>query len=234
MKQIVGIIGGMGPLATCDLMEKIIQYTDAKSDQEHIHICVDSNTEIPDRTKAILEHGKNPVPEMVKSALKLESMGANVLIMPCNTAHYFYNQLLSFVDVPILHMLKETAFTLKQLGVERVGVLATNGTRKSGIYEKILKEYGIETIYPSVEGQQLLMTMIYDYIKAGKTNLCELPVQKLLDEMYQKGAQKLILGCTELPVAFQSLGIKENTIDPTTVLAKAAIKAVGGRVKGRS
>ena len=88
MSRNIGIIGGMGPLATCDLMEKIIDYTDAASDQEHIHVLVDSNTNIPDRTEAILHGGENPVPEMVKSAWKLESMGADILIMPCNTAHY--------------------------------------------------------------------------------------------------------------------------------------------------
>ena len=93
MNPVIGIIGGMGPLATCDLMQKIIEYTDADTDQEHVRICVDCNTNIPDRTTAILHGGKSPVPELVKSAKRLEAMGAQVLIMSCNTAHYFYDRL---------------------------------------------------------------------------------------------------------------------------------------------
>ena len=93
MQKSIGIIGGMGALATCDLFKKIFDMTDAKSDQEHIHIYIDCNTNIPDRTKALVEGGADPVPELVRSGLRLESMGADVLVMPCNTAHYFYEQL---------------------------------------------------------------------------------------------------------------------------------------------
>ena len=109
MKKTIGIVGGMGPLATCDLFKKIVEITDAACDQYHVRVCIDSNTEISDRTAAILSGGKNPVPELVKSAVRLQGMGADVLIMPCNTAHYFYNQLVPFVDTPFLNMLEETA-----------------------------------------------------------------------------------------------------------------------------
>ena len=108
MNPVIGIIGGMGPLATCDLMNKIIRFTDAQKDQDHIRICVDSNTNIPDRTTAILHHGKTPVPELVKSALRLEAMGAQLLIMSCNTAHYFYNDVIPYLDVPFMSMIEET------------------------------------------------------------------------------------------------------------------------------
>lgn len=94
MRKTIGILGGMGPLATCDLFSKIIQITDASCDQEHVRICIVNNTEISDRTNAIIRHGKDPVPEMVKSAVRLQSFGADVLIMPCNTAHYFYDRIL--------------------------------------------------------------------------------------------------------------------------------------------
>ena len=103
MQKSIGIIGGMGSLATCDLFKKIIDMTDAKSDQEHIHICIDCNTNIPDRTKAILGGGENPIPEMVRSGIRLQSMGADVLVMPCNTAHYFYDKITPFFDIPLLN-----------------------------------------------------------------------------------------------------------------------------------
>ena len=93
VKKSIGIIGGMGPLATCDLMEKIIRNTKAACDQDHLHLYVDCNTEIPDRTKAILGEGQSPAPEMITSAGKLIGMGADLLMMPCNTAHYFYEEL---------------------------------------------------------------------------------------------------------------------------------------------
>ena len=100
MKNTIGIVGGMGPLATCDLFRKIIDVTEAGSDQEHVRVVIDSNTEIPDRTAAILAGGKDPVPELRKSASYLVSIGADLLIMPCNTAHYFYDQVAPAVEVP--------------------------------------------------------------------------------------------------------------------------------------
>ena len=115
MKNTIGIVGGMGPLATCDLFRKIIEVTEAGSDQEHVRVVIDSNTEIPDRTAAILAGGKDPVPELRKSASHLVSIGADLLIMPCNTAHYFYDQVAPTVEVPFLHMIRETAACLKRI-----------------------------------------------------------------------------------------------------------------------
>ena len=171
MNPVIGIIGGMGPLATCDLMNKIIRFTDAQKDQDHIRICVDSNTNIPDRTTAILHHGKTPVPELVKSALRLEAMGAQLLIMSCNTAHYFYNDVIPYLDVPFMSMTEETVKYLKDSGVSKAAVLATDGTRDSKVYEKALLQAGIEVVYPSEKNQKLLMSLIYDYVKAGKPGI---------------------------------------------------------------
>ena len=109
MTKTVGIIGGMGPAATCDLMEKIIALTKAARDQDHLHVLTDVNTAIPDRTAAILHGGPDPVPEMRKSARRLVSAGAELLLMPCNTAHYFYDDLAASVPVPVLHMPRLTA-----------------------------------------------------------------------------------------------------------------------------
>ena len=141
----LGILGGMGPLATCDLMEKIIRSTKAERDQDNIHIYVDCNTNIPDRTAAILRGGADPLPEMVKSAVKLQSMGADFLVMPCNTAHFFAERIQTFVDIPLLHMPRETAKELKERGVSKAAVLATDGTIQSGIYDAALAELGINT-----------------------------------------------------------------------------------------
>lgn len=153
MRKTIGILGGMGPLATCDLFSKIIQITDASCDQEHVRICIDNNTEISDRTNAIIRHGKDPVPEMVKSAVRLQSFGADVLIMPCNTAHYFYDRILPFVDIPFLSMIDETAKAISDRGLRKIGLLATDGTLQTAVYEKAFKKRGISIVVPPPENQ---------------------------------------------------------------------------------
>lgn len=229
MKKI-GIIGGMGPKATCDLMQKIIMCTDAKNDQEHIHILVDCNTNIPDRTKAIFGKGESPVPEIIKSAKNLQSMGADLLVMSCNTAHYFYDNVVKHLDVDLLNMPDETAIYLKNMGVKKVGVLATDGTIQSGIYEKSLKKQGIEAIYPSSENQKFIMELIYDYIKSGRDDYDDSRLKDILDELKQKGAEKIILGCTELPIAFERLGANKDLVDPTLILAGSAVYFAGAKL----
>ncbi len=231
MKNTIGIIGGMGPLATCDLFKKIIEVTDAGTDQEHMRVCIDSNTEIPDRTAAILNGGKDPVNEMVKSAVRLQGMGADVLIMPCNTAHYFYDRITPFVDIPFLNMIEETAKAVQKRGIKKAGLMATDGTCQTGVYDQIFTPMGIELVKPSAEGQQAIMDVIYKGIKAGDMDIDLTGFHKAIDELFAAGAEVLILGCTELPVAFEQFSIEESAIDPTLVLASAAVKAAGGKVK---
>ncbi len=225
----IGIIGGMGPSATYDLANKIIANTQANCDQEHIHVCIDCNTAIPDRTDAILNGRRDPLPELVKSALRLENMGAQLLIMPCNTAHYFYDQIGSFLDVPMLHMPGETARVLKEKGLSCAGVLATDGTKAVGIYDEALKKQWINAVYPSEENQKQVMRIIYERVKAGNLDLSGIPVQEILQDLWDQGAQAVILGCTELPIAFQQFQCNDwHLIDPTNVLARAAISFAGG------
>lgn len=231
MGKAIGILGGMGPLATCDLMEKIIRHTEADRDQEYIHIYVDCNTSIPDRTAAILHQGKNPLPEMVKSAVRLQTMGADVLAMPCNTAHYFWEQIQQFVDIPLLDMPRETARYLHDQGISRAAVLATDGTVQCGIYDRALREAGISPVYPNVQEQKLVMSLIYDCVKAGRP--CPVPEQAYAmgQRLQKEGAQLLVLACTELPIAFSQLEIPVPTADPTEILACAAVCYAGGRLK---
>ncbi|MCD8189260.1 MAG: amino acid racemase [Clostridiales bacterium] len=231
MKKTIGILGGMGPLATCDLFHKIVDITDAACDQEHVRVCIDSNTEIADRTRAILEGGKDPVPEMVKSAVRLQGMGADVLIMPCNTAHYFYDRIAPFIDIPMLHMIRETAKTVKAQGLTKVGLLATDGTCRSGVYKTAFDAEGVEMCMPSPERQQAVMDVIYKGVKAGNLSIDLTGFYAAMDELLDQGAETLILGCTELPVAFDLFHIDRPSIDPTMVLAAAAVRFVGASVK---
>ncbi len=231
MKKVIGIIGGMGPLATVDLFKKIVSMTKADSDQEHLRVCIDSNTDIPDRTKAILHGGIDPVDEILRSAQRLESAGADVLIMPCNTAHYFYDRLTAATSLPILNMLEETAKEIVRQGIGTVGLLATDGTIQSGVYDHILQKYEIKVLKPSDEDQRHIMDIIYKGVKASNAQLDITGFLHALDKLEAAGAEALVLGCTELPIAFVMFDIKKKVVDPTAVLASAAILFAGGEIR---
>ena len=164
MKKTIGIVGGMGPMATVDLMRKMIELTDAAADQQHAHIITDCNTNIPDRTAAILSGGADPMPELVRSCLALEAAGADVLVMACNTAHYFYDRIAPFIRVPMLHMPRETAKRAKALGSTRCALLATDGTVQSHVYDAPFAAEGIDLLKPDAEGQRAVMDMILSLI----------------------------------------------------------------------
>lgn len=227
----IGILGGMGPLATADLFKKIIILTDAASDNEHIPIIVENNTKIPDRTDYIINNGQDPTTHMIKSAIRLEMMGADVIIMPCNTAHYFYDEIIKYIKTPFINMIAETAKEAKKLYEGRkIGLLATEGTCKAGIYDKVFREYDLELVKPSPDKQKHVMELIYD-IKKGKNDIDLTNFNTVLEDLKKQDAQGFILGCTELPVAFEMFNIKEEYIDPTSILACSAIRYVGKNIK---
>ena len=230
-KKVIGIIGGMGPLATADLFEKITLHTAASRDQEHPRVCIDSNTAIADRTAALLHGGPDPLPEMIKSAKRLEAIGAEVLIMPCNTAHGFYDAVAAAADVPVLHMIALTRDALKQRGVRCAGLLATDGTVETGIYQKTFAGSGIELLTPAGEDQAAVMDVIYNGVKAGDLSHDVSGFRRACENLLGRGAEILILGCTELPLAFRLYALGYPAVDPTLELALGAIRFAGYQVK---
>lgn len=230
-KKTVGILGGMGPAATADIFTKITACTEASCDQEHLHVIIDSNTAIPDRTAALLSSGESPVSELVLSARRLEKAGAGLIVMPCNTAHGFYDAVAEAVTIPVLHMIRITADALAGMGIKRAGLLATDGTVQSGIYSECFAESETELIFPDAEGQRAVMDISYGGVKANVRDFDTSDFRKAADALIARGAQVLILGCTELPVAFEMYGLDYPAVDPTLVLARAAIIAAGGRLK---
>ena len=230
-KKVIGIIGGMGPLATADLFEKIIHNTKANCDQAHLRVCIDSNTNIPDRTAALLHGGDDPTEELVKSAKRLESIGAEVLIMPCNTAHNFYEPIAKNVKIPVLHMIALTRDALKSRGVKRAALLATDGTIQTGIYQRTFEGSGIELLTPEGDAQKAVMGVIYDGVKAGDMAHDATAFRRCCENLLAQGAEVLILGCTELPLAKTIYKLDYPTVDPTLELAFGAIRAAGCEVK---
>ncbi|MBO4325853.1 MAG: amino acid racemase [Clostridia bacterium] len=227
----IGIIGGMGPLATCDFFEKIIRMTDASCDSEHIPILIDCNPRIPDRVKAILHGGEDPVPEILRSAKRLVREGASILLMGCNTAYYFYDRVAGSLPVPLINMPAETAKGALRFGYKKVGLMATDGTVQSGVYSKELEKLGIEPVLPSAEGQRAVMEMIYDGIKAGNSEIDPSAFIKAANGMMEAGADAIILGCTELPIAYHIYNIDLPYLDPAVFAAEAAVTAAGGKVR---
>ena len=228
-----GIIGGMGPSATCDLMQKIIDNTDAGDDQHNIHLLVDQNTDVPDRTAAILKGGADPMPELVRSAHRLEAAGADFLCMSCNTAHYFHERLSREVSIPILNMPAESARELKRRGIRKVGLLATDGTIQTEVYHRVLETEGIEAIVPDEAGQKTVMTLIYDCVKRNVPveRYPKDAVEKLIANLRANGAEAFLMACTELPIAFERLGYREGFVDPTLILARAIVRESGAPLR---
>ena len=159
-RKVIGIIGGMGPMATADLFIKIVENTAAKTDQEHLHVLIDNNTDIPDRTACILAGSDAPLAPMVESARRLVDQGADVLIIPCNTAHYFHQGVQAAVDVPVLNMPQISAQYCADRGLGYVGLLSTSGTVRARIYEPYFEALGIDLLHPTEVGIQNLMYLI--------------------------------------------------------------------------
>jgi len=224
----VGIIGGMGPLATADLFRKTVMNTKASCDQEHIHLIIDNNTNISDRTAALLNGGADPYPEIRKSALILQEAGAEMLMMPCNTAHAYHERLSAELRIPVLHMPEICCRVLKEKNIRKAGLLATDGTVKTGIYQKAASKYGIELFVPDEEGQNTVMDLIYNGVKAGKRDYDTEKYKKTVSHLFDLGAETMILGCTELPVAMDIYGMSFSAEDPTLEMAREAIRLAGG------
>lgn len=225
MGKTLGIIGGMGPLATVKLFEKIVLMTKANSDQEHIHILIDNNTSISDRTNYILNgDGEDPRVQLVQSAQNLEKIGADYLVMPCNTAHFFYDEVVKEVGIPFINMIDETGKYIRNnnKNIDKIGLLATEGTIKAKVYDEVLKNYNIEVLKPSKENQKYITKLIYN-IKEGINPDLE-GFYIAMDELKKQGVEVFIAGCTEISVAIDLYSLEGNIVDAMKVLAISAIK----------
>lgn len=230
MKKKLGIIGGVGPLATMLVGEMIVKLTKASKDQEHVHTIIDNDTNIPDRTAYILgKSDQNPVPIIQEDAKKLASIGADIICIPCNTAHTFFDEISAASPVPMINMIEETAKRAQLSGAKRVGILATDGTIYSKVYQQALVALNIEPVLPDATTQKLIMSIIYDYVKAGQDITHHLWEQVEV-AMQALGCDKVILGCTELSIVNKELKLGHYYIDSLVVLAESAIESCGYEV----
>ena len=222
----IGILGGMGPLATADLYTKIIQSTPAKTDQEHIPVVIYADPRVPDRTEALVGRGEDPTPWLVHGARQLQKSGADFIVIPCNTAHAFLPDVQPEVQTPILSMIDAAADAIAARYPEAstVGLLATNGTINSEIYQRALRARGIDTIVPDNDLQRECVMAAIGQVKAGnvsdESTDC---LRRAGESLLERGADVLLAACTEIPVVLQQRHINAPLVDATDTLAQLAV-----------
>ncbi len=227
----LGIIGGMGPMATAVFYEKIVGITDASRDQDHIDTIIYSCPQIPDRTSFFLGRStEDPYPKILELARRLEDQKVSAISIPCITAAYFEKALAEDISVPVYNGIRETAAILAGKGVKYAGIMATDGSIKNRLIANALIDSGITPVEPDKDYQAVVTDIIYNDVKAGRSNdLTKL--YKVAEHLADKGAQAYILGCTELSVLAHGKKLDGFFIDILDTLAEVSVRACGKNTK---
>ena len=245
-KQTLGVIGGMGPEATAYFYEQVIRHTRASCDQDHLDMVILSCASMPDRTAAIEAADHQPILTCMRSCIeRLDACGVGQIAIPCNTSHYFYDQIQAMTRVPIIHMPREAAryaaagavvgergfdpaasAGLFERPIRRIGIMGTDGTVGSGVYARACEAVGVEAVVPSPERQRDVMSLIYDDVKAGREPHLYL-FERVLEEFDAVGCDRVILACTELSVLKRYRTMPPRVLDAMDVLVRESIVRCG-------
>jgi aspartate racemase len=228
--RIAGVIGGMGPEATVDFMAKVIAFTSAEIDQDHVQMLVDHNPKIPSRHAALFGYGEDPAPVICAMAARLEVSGADFLVMPCNFAHMFQEQIVAAANIPLISIIDETVaeVTRRFPDVDSVGILAAEGCVHSGTYQAALGKSSLSSVMQTSGELKELMTLI-NAIKAGeRTEQIEIDMRELAEALVKRGAQLIIAACTELPLVLDETMLSVPLVLSTDVLARRTISLAQG------
>ena len=231
-EKTIGILGGMGPEATLDLFAKIIAHTPAARDQDHLRVVIDSNPKVPDRTDAILRGGESPVPAMRAGIDALKRAGADFVVIPCLSAHFFLDELQRDAGLQILSMFDVAAEHIRahHPNIRKVGMLATNGTLQGGRFRERLQVSGIETLTPAGSDQERVMVSIYEIKGApggrGRSAIAA-EIREIAGRLLRRGVQGVVAGCTEIPLVLKPGDLDVPVFDTLTLLARAAVAAAG-------
>jgi aspartate racemase len=230
----VGILGGVGPMATVYFMQRVLEMTDAGRDQDHVDMLVWNHASIPDRTAYIVgDSDESPGPVMAEDARQLERAGAKFIALPCNTAQAFQDEVAAAVDIPVIDIVSVTVEAAQAAvpGLTTLGILATDGTLRAQTYHRAAEAAGLAPITPDDVVQKDVMSMIYDGVKAG------MPVERerfdaAVDHLRAKGAGAIVLGCTELSILQTDLRVDEpDVVDSLDALAARTVVLAGGRLR---
>jgi aspartate racemase len=225
--KIVGVIGGMGPEATVDLMDRVIRGTPAEDDADHIRLLVDSNPKVPSRIAALMDGtGEDPAPSLIDMAKGLERMGADFLVMPCNTAHHYHGQIAEAVDIPLVNLIDLTAeaAAAQQPRLRRAGLLASSAVRLVGLYDRAFQARGVATLFPGDARQAELMGLIRKVKSKAAGDVDMAALNATAEDLADAGAECLIVACTELSVVADRLETPLPVLDAAQVLADYIVR----------
>ena len=231
-QRTAGVLGGMGPEATVDFMAAVIALTDASRDQDHVRMLVDHNPHVPNRQDAILGDGEDPGPVLADMAADLEASGADFLVIPCNTAYAFEDAILAATHIPLISIVGVSIAAAQERapGVNRIGLLVTDGCLKSGIYQSGLGGAGLEAELPTAEELGELMSLI-KAIKGGKrTDETARGMAALADALVSRGAGAIIAACTEIPLVLDQDADSVPLVSSTDALAEITVKLATGEM----
>lgn len=221
---LLGILGGMGPLATLDFQRRLLEATPAQSDQQQLPSVVWNVPQIADRQKALAGMGPSPLPQLIYGIKKLNEAGASHIAIPCNTAHHWYDALAEASDAPIVHIVDATLDALaKQVTrPQRVGIIATEGTLNAGWYQQKLAAHDIESLLPTADELRDWFVPGCYAVKRGALREGGKLLGHQASALFARGAQKLVLACTEVPVALEAVRAPflHLTYDPSQALAE--------------
>ncbi len=238
MKKTIGILGGMGPEATAYFFELVIRKTKAEKDQEHIPVIIYSNPQVPQRTDAILGAGPSALPHLLEGVRVLNEAGADFIVMPCVTAHYYYDRILGEVKVNFLNLVEETVVHAvgKMPGMKKVGLIASTGTLTAGLFHEAFGKEGVEIVAAVDDEQELVMEAIFgkEGIKAGyAAGRSRDIIVDVARALVRRGAETIIAGCTEVALVLRPEDIDVPLIEPLEILAEVSILKAGYEPRGR-
>jgi aspartate racemase len=223
-EKVIGVIGGMGPEATVDFMHRLVARTPACDDADHLHVLVDNNPKIPSRIAALIEGtGEDPAPVLCGMARGLQAQGADFLVMPCNTAHYYLPAIARSVSIPVLDMVQLAIQKLAIAKPRRVGMLASPAVRKVGLYKARMEQAGLQALFPEAQDEETLLGII-KAVKAGRLNDSHRrDYAKVARHLLEAGADALLVACTEFSIIGAPAGVAATVVDALDVLVEATI-----------
>lgn len=230
-RPVLGVLGGMGPAATADFLHRLARLTPAQRDQDHIPTVVYSDPQTPDRSDAILGVGTSPLPAMLRGVEFLNRAGCALIAIPCNSAHYWYDEVARASDVPVLHIVDAAVDAIKQTcGATRVGIMATDGTIRAGIYHARLRALGLAALDLVDQGAQNPVMRAIRELKAGRAETARELLLTAGEELVRRGAEALVLGCTDVSVALSETPViaTRPVLDASDCLAAASVQKMVG------
>jgi len=228
----VGVLGGLGPMASVYFYEMVVNMTEAKTDQEHVDMIITNRATTPDRTAFIVGNSnEDPSKILIDDAKKLEKYGVDFIVITCNTAHYFYEKIVNGVNIPLVNIVEETIKHAKATNHKKLGILATTGNIKTSLYQNMCEKYDIEYLVLDENRQSKVMEIIYDDIKSGKPADMD-KFNSIVDYLKENNCDGVILGCTELSILKNDNKLDGDFyIDSLKVLARETILRSGRKLK---